>query len=89
MGGYISFAGTVTFKNAAELQLIAQNAPLDRIMIETDCPYLSPEPMRKIKPNSPALLVHTAERIAELRGLDIEEIAQATGNNSRCFFKLD
>lgn len=88
-GHWLSFTGTITFKNAQENQQAAQYAPLDRVMLETDCPYLSPAPMRKIKPNEPALLIHTAEKLAQLRGKSLEEIAEETSHNSRYFFKLD
>ena len=88
-GGWISFTGTITFRNAGELQEVARYVPLERILLETDCPYLSPEPKRNVKPNEPALLVHTAEKLAELRGVPVEEIAQATVANSRSFFGID
>ena len=67
-GYYISFTGVVTFKNAAIAREAVAVVPLDRLMIETDCPYMSPEPMRKQKINEPALMVHTAAKIAEIKG---------------------
>jgi len=88
-GHWISFTGTITFKNTLENQKAAQYVPLDRMMLETDCPYLSPAPMRKVKPNEPALLVHTADKLADLRGKTLEEIAETTTRNSRYFYKLD
>ncbi len=88
-GFWLSFTGTITFKKATENQKAAEYAPLDRIMLETDCPYLSPDPMRKIKPNEPALLVHTAQKLANLKRVSIEEISEVTMNNSRSFFQLD
>jgi len=88
-GYWLSFTGTITFKNALENQQAAQYVPLDRVMLETDCPYLSPAPMRKIKPNEPALLVHTAQKFADLHNKSIEEIAETTTYNSRYFYKLD
>jgi len=63
--------------------------PLDRVLLETDCPYLSPEPKRNVRPNEPALLVHTAAKLAELRGVSLEEIAQVTTYNCRYFFGMD
>ena len=84
LGGYISFSGIITFKNAADIRAIAEAAPLDRIIIETDCPYLAPVPMRGRR-NEPAYLVHVAEKLAEVKNTSVEEIAQATTDN---FFRL-
>lgn len=84
MGFYISFSGIVTFKNAAVIQEVAGNIPLDRLLIETDAPYLAPVPKRG-KPNEPAYLRHTAEFIADLRGITLDELASASTNN---FFNL-
>lgn len=84
MGFYISFSGIVTFKNAAELREVARAIPLERMLIETDSPYLAPVPHRG-KPNQPAYVAHVAECIAELRDSTAEEIAQITGEN---FFRL-
>ena len=84
LGFHISFSGIVTFRNAAELKSIAQRVPLDRMLIETDSPYLAPVPHRG-KRNHPALVVHVAEEIARLRGLAIDEVARATSQN---FFHL-
>lgn len=81
---YISFSGIVTFKNATEIQEVAQKLPLDRMLIETDSPYLAPVPYRG-KPNEPAYVRHVAEHIAELRGISVEEVAKATTQN---FFRL-
>lgn len=83
-GGYISFSGIITFKNAGDIREIARWAPLDRIIIETDCPYLAPAPMRGRR-NEPAYLVHIAEKLAGIKGLDTDEIAAATTRN---FFDL-
>ncbi|MBN2842238.1 MAG: TatD family hydrolase [Sedimentisphaerales bacterium] len=86
MGVLLSFSGTVTYKKSEDIQASAKFAPLDRILVETDCPYLSPEPKRSIKPNEPALVVHTAWKIAELKQVALEEIAAATtANFTRCF----
>lgn len=84
LGFYISFSGIVTFKNAAAIQEVARRAPLDRILVETDSPYLAPVPYRG-KTNEPAYVRHTAEYVAELRGISYEEGAEATSAN---FFRL-
>lgn len=84
---YISFSGIVTFKNAKELQEVAQKVPLDRMLIETDAPYLAPVPYRG-KPNEPAYVRHVAEFIAALRGISFEEVAEKTTENfERLFLK--
>ena len=64
-------------------------APVDRIMLETDCPYLSPEPKRKVRPNEPAFLVHTAEMMAQVRNMKLEEMAHIATENSLVFFGVD
>jgi TatD DNase family protein len=87
-GFYISFTGVVTFKNAEETRQAAEVVPLDRLMVETDCPYMSPEPMRKQKINEPALMVHTAKRLAELKGMDLADFAEAVTATSKTFFGL-
>lgn len=84
LGFYISLAGILTFKNAEALRAIARDIPLDRLLIETDAPYLAPVPMRG-KRNEPAFVVHTAAKLAEIKGVGIAEIAQATSAN---FFRL-
>ncbi|APS00012.1 TatD family hydrolase [Pajaroellobacter abortibovis] len=85
LGFYLSFSGIVTFKNAISLQQVASWAPLDRILLETDSPYLAPVPLRG-KPCEPSYLIHTAKRVAELKKVDIETIAQATFlNTQQCF----
>lgn len=82
---YISFSGIVTFKNATLLHQVAKEIPLDRMLIETDSPYLAPVPFRG-KQNHPALVKHVAQRIAELRGISYEEVARITTENFyRCF----
>ncbi len=80
LGFYISISGIVTFKNALQVQEVAKKVPLDRLLIETDAPYLAPVPFRG-KPNQPAYVKHTAQYIAELRGIPIEELAQTTTQN--------
>ena len=87
-GFYLSFSGVVTFKNAKDIQEAAENVPLDRVLIETDCPYLSPEPMRKQRANEPALMVHTVRFLAGLRGMDLESLTEAVTFNARRFFHL-
>ena len=84
LGFYISFSGIVTFKNAPLIQEAAQYVPLDRILVETDAPFLAPVPKRG-KPNEPAYVRHTAEFIAKLRGDTLENIAAATTEN---FYRL-
>ncbi len=84
MNFYISFSGIVTFKNAVALQEVAKNIQLDRILIETDSPYLAPVPHRG-KLNDPSKVIHVAEKIAELRGVTLKEIENASTDN---FFNL-
>jgi TatD DNase family protein len=84
LGFYISFSGIVTFKNATVVKEVAQKCPLDRILVETDSPYLAPVPYRG-KPNEPAYVHYVAEEIARLRGISLEEISKATTDN---FFRL-
>jgi TatD DNase family protein len=84
LGFYISLSGIVTFKNAKDLQDVAKQLPLDRILVETDSPYLAPVPYRG-KSNEPAYVLHVARFLAELRGENYEQIAEQTTNN---FFNL-
>ena len=87
LGGYVSFSGILTFKNAAEIQEVAQFAPQDRILVETDAPYLAPVPHRG-QSNEPAFVRYTAEKLAELRGLEFEKLADiTTANFGRLFSK--
>ena len=86
MGLAISFAGMVTFKKSAELRAIAAAVPDDRILIETDSPYLTPEPVRKVQRNEPAHVRHTAACLAEVRGSTLEEFAALTTANARRLF---
>ena len=87
IGFYISFSGIVTFKNAKQIQEVAKKIPLDRMLIETDSPYLAPVPHRG-KPNFPKHVVHVAEYIADLRGSDIYEIGKTTTDNFNTLFNL-
>jgi len=89
LGMYISFAGMVTFKKSDDLRTIAKSIPDERILIETDAPYLSPHPKRGQRPNEPALLVHTAACLAETRGISPESFATLTTNNARRLFALE
>lgn len=84
MGFYISFSGIVTFKNAAQLREVAQKIPLDKILVETDSPYLAPVPFRG-KTNQPAYVKYVAQAIADLRGTSLEAVMRATTQN---FFNL-
>lgn len=86
MNFYISFSGIVTFKNAKDLKEVAKNIPLNRMLIETDSPYLAPAPFRG-KMNQPGYVKHVAEHIAALRGISVEEVAEATTQNFFSLFK--
>ena len=86
LGFYLSFSGIVTFKNATIVKDVAQKCPLDRILVETDSPYLAPVPYRG-KPNEPAYVRHVAEEIAKLRSISIESVHQATTENFYTLFK--
>lgn len=87
LGFYISIAGPVTFKNSRVVKDVAKEIPLDKLLIETDCPYLSPEPHRG-KRNEPKFVKHTAEKIAEIRGISLEELAKATSENTKRIFNI-
>jgi TatD DNase family protein len=85
MGLYVSFAGMVTYKNSASLREVSQSIPANRIVIETDAPYLAPVPMRG-KRNEPAYVVHTASVVAAERSISLDEFsAQATSNSLELF----
>jgi TatD DNase family protein len=85
LGLYISFSGIVTFKNAKDIQEVAKKVPLDRILVETDSPYLAPVPYRG-KPNYPAYVRQVAEYVAELRGISYQELAKSTTDNFNRLF---
>ena len=87
LGFYVSFAGILTFKNAHELRAIAAEVPLERILIETDSPFLAPVPYRG-KRNEPAFVVEVARAIAELHGISLEEVGRITSENTRRLFLL-
>ncbi|MEP7334605.1 MAG: TatD family hydrolase [Actinomycetota bacterium] len=86
-GYYVSFAGNATYKNASDLRLAATQVPLDRILAETDAPYLTPEPLRG-RPNEPAHVVHTLEALARTRGEDADELAAQVDENAKRAFGL-
>ncbi len=88
LGMYVSFAGMVTFKKSDALRAVAAEIPAERILIETDAPYLSPHPLRG-KRNEPAHLVHTAHCLAAVRGVPVEEFAAQTTANARRLFRLE
>jgi len=88
LGLYISFAGMVTYKKSDELRAVAASVPDDRLLIETDSPYLSPHPVRGQRPNEPACVVHTASCLAEVRGVTIERLAQQTTENGQRLFGI-
>ena len=81
LGLYISLSGAVTFKNAPKLSEVAQNVPADRLLIETDCPYMAPVPLRGRR-NEPAFIVHTFEKVAGLREADPEALAEQLWENA-------
>jgi len=85
MNFYISFSGIVTFKKALELKEVATRIPLERMLIETDSPYLAPVPFRG-KLNQPGYVKHVAEEIAKLRGISVEEVGEATSSNFKQLF---
>ena len=87
MGWYIGFTGVLTFKNARKAVETAQRIPLDRIVLETDCPFMAPEPFRG-KRNDPGYLYRMAEKLAELRDISIEEVHRATLENAKRLYRL-
>ncbi|EGO65970.1 TatD family hydrolase [Acetonema longum] len=87
LGFYVSFAGPVTYKNAAKLQEVAASVPLNRILVETDSPYLTPEPFRGRR-NEPARVRLVADTVARLRQMEPAALYQATANNTRELFKI-
>lgn len=88
LGLYVSLSGAVTFKNAPKLTTVAENLPLDRILIETDCPYMAPVPMRGQR-NEPAYVRYTLEKIASIRGMDADELARITFENGCRIFNIE
>ena len=87
MGWYIGFTGVLTFKNARKAVETAQSIPLDRIVLETDCPFMAPEPFRG-KRNDPGYLYRMAEKLAELRGISVEEVHTITTENGKRLYRI-
>lgn len=85
MGCYIALGGVVTFKNSKVPKEVAKEVPLENLLLETDCPYLAPEPMRG-KRNEPMFIKYSAQKIAEIRGISLEELLKATDGNTRRFY---
>ncbi len=85
MGYYIGIGGVVTFKNAKKLKEVVKMLPLERILLETDCPYLAPEPNRG-KRNSSLNLTYVAEAIAQLKGIEAEEVIRVTNENAKALY---
>ena len=87
-GSMISFTGVVTYKNAEEVAEAAKVVPHDRLMVETDAPYLSPEPLREMRPNEPKYVIHTAKRLAEIRGVNPVTFERQLDENASNFFGI-
>lgn len=85
LGAYVSVSGILSFKSASQVRDVIAGVPMDRIILETDCPYLAPLPMRGRR-NEPAFLVHVAEALARLKGIDVDEVKQVTDANARKLF---
>ena len=88
LGGYIGFTGVLTFKNARKAVETAQQIPLERIVQETDCPYMAPEPYRG-KRNHPGYLPRMAEKLAEIRGLPVEDVIRITTKNAKRLYRIE
>lgn len=86
-GIYFGFGGTLTFKNAKKVRAAAEAIPIDRILLETDCPYLAPEPMRS-KRNSSLYMHYVAEKLAEIKGITVEEVEEITTCNAKKLYKI-
>ena len=86
-GWYIGFTGVLTFKNAKKAIEVAANIPLERLVLETDCPYMAPEPFRG-KRNDPGKLYRMAEKLAQLRGLPLEEVCRITVENGKRLYGI-
>jgi len=89
LGFFISFSGIITFKKSHLLREVAQQLPAERILVETDSPYLAPHPHRGHRPNEPAMLIHTAQCLADTRGVRWEELAAQTTANARRLFQFE
>jgi TatD DNase family protein len=88
LGLYLSFAGMITFKGSDELRRVARLVPEDRLLVETDSPYLSPEPLRGRRPNEPARVEHTLRCLATVRGVPAEYLAQVTTENAKRLLRI-
>lgn len=88
MGWYIGFTGVLTFKNARKAVQVAQTIPLDRIVIETDCPFMAPEPFRGRR-NDPSLVYRVAEQLAQIRGISAEEAQRVTLKNGKRLYRIE
>jgi TatD DNase family protein len=87
-GAWVSFTGVVTFRNAKDTREAARIAPLDRVMVETDAPFLTPEPHRTVRPNHPKFVVHVADALADLQERDRLGVREQLGRNAAKFFRL-
>ena len=87
-GLHISFAGMLTYKKSEELRGVAASIPMEKLLVETDSPYLSPHPKRGHRPNEPALVIHTAECLAEQKGVPLAVMAATTTRNALELFNL-
>lgn len=88
MGMYVAFGGAITFKNNKKACHVVQSVPMERLLIETDCPYLTPEPYRG-KRNDSRYVKYVAEKVAEFRGLPVEEVEKVTMTNAKCLFQIE
>jgi TatD DNase family protein len=88
-GYYLGFTGPITYKKNDDLRSVVKLTPLDRLLVETDGPYLSPEPMRKIKTNEPAFVAHTLAKVAEIKGISVQEADRATTANTLRFYRWE
>ena len=88
-GAYVSFTGVLTYKNAGEVREAAAMAPVDRVMVETDAPFLSPQAVRRVRPNEPRFVVHVAAELARVKGLDLEAMHARLNETTRGFFGVD
>ncbi|MCH2160432.1 MAG: TatD family hydrolase, partial [Phycisphaerales bacterium] len=88
-GGWVSFTGIVTFKNAIQVAEASDRVPLDRLMVETDAPFLTPEPHRTTRPNEPKFVPHVADFLAQRRGMAPAELETVLDNNAQRFFGIE
>jgi TatD DNase family protein len=87
-GAWVSFTGVLTYKNAAEVREAAALVPLDRVMVETDAPFLTPMPHRGVRPNEPKFVVHTAQQLADIHGVSFDEMHATLNDNTTRFFGI-